>query len=144
MGRVRQAPAADVVLLVSAGEASHPAADLDLDAWGIEMRAALPAEAIELLRENPLRPLAILLSGDGRVAAAHAILAALKEAAPRVPVIFLDANPTTLSELAVRRAGVHFYTHVPPNVEELKAVLWALEGVSSRHEETPIAAPMGA
>ena len=43
--------------------------------------------------------------------------------APRVPIVFLDEKESADSEMKVRRAGVHYYSHLPANSEEIAAVL---------------------
>ena len=51
------------------------------------------------------------------------ILEAIKNVAPRVPIVFLDERKTADSEKTMRRAGIHYYSYLPANLEEIAAVL---------------------
>lgn len=116
------------VVLVTAGERhdSLPAEGLrsaDTDCVSLDTGAALA-----LLRSRPFSVRAIVVSGDGESAATRALLEAVKEAAPRLPIVFLDERDSATSEVKVRRTGVHYYTHAPASTGEISAVLHGLAG----------------
>ncbi|MFQ5718067.1 MAG: hypothetical protein ACE5IK_00825 [Acidobacteriota bacterium] len=84
------------------------------------------ADALALLRAEPLSVRAIVVSGDGESARTHALLADVKSLAPRLPIVFLDARESAVSEVTIRRTGVHYYTHAAASTSEISAVLHAL------------------
>ena len=84
--------------------------------------------ALALIRSRPFSVRAMVVSGDGESRAIQALLAAVKEFAPRLPIVFLDERDSTTSELIVRRSGVHYYTHAPAATGEISAVLHGLTG----------------
>ena len=96
-----------------------------------EVRQRVPAScvrldgesAISLLRSDPFSVTAVVLSGDGASPMTTSILEAIKNVAPRVPIVFLDERKTADSEKTMRRAGIHYYSHLPANLEEIAAVL---------------------
>lgn len=96
-----------------------------------EVRQRVPAScvrldgesAISLLRSDPFSVTAVVLSGDGASPMTTSILEAIKNVAPRVPIVFLDERETADSEKTMRRAGIHYYSHLPANLEEIAAVL---------------------
>lgn len=79
--------------------------------------------AISLLRSDPFLVTAVVLSGDGASPVTTSTLEAIKNVAPRVPIVFLDERETADSEKTMRRAGIHYYSHLPANLEEIAAVL---------------------
>ena len=79
--------------------------------------------AVAHLRANPLDVTAVVLCGDGNSNVSVAILDSLKSVAPRVPIVFLDERESPESEMNIRRAGIHYYTHLPANSGEIAAVL---------------------
>ena len=121
------ANAARAVVVVATGEQSEATAralhtvDPDCVVLGIDASLAL-------LRSRPFTVRAMVIAGDGESLATRALLAAVKEFAPRLPIVFLDERDSTTSELNVRRTGVHYYTHAPATTNEISAVLHGLMG----------------
>ncbi|TDI29019.1 MAG: hypothetical protein E2P03_10655 [Acidobacteria bacterium] len=111
------------VLVVPIGENDEPVCR--------EVRQRVPAScvsldgdsAISLLRSDPFSITAVVLSGDGASPMTTSILKAIKNVAPRVPIVFLDERETADSEKIMRRAGIHYYSHLPANLDEIAAVL---------------------
>ncbi|MCZ6600038.1 MAG: hypothetical protein O7A07_04280 [Acidobacteria bacterium] len=111
------------VLVVPIGDNDEPVCH--------EVRQRVPAScvrldgesAISLLRSDPFSVTAVVLSGDGASPMTTSILEAIKNVAPRVPIVFLDERKTADSEKTMRRAGIHYYSHLPANLEEIAAVL---------------------
>ena len=130
------------VLVVNAGCGEHclcndlarttQARCMDLDGDG----------AVEVLKADPFAVTAVVLSGDGASPVTTSVLEAIKEAAPRIPVVFLDARESVDSELTIRRAGVHYYSHLPADSDEIASVLTGLSqspryGEMEREIESP-------
>jgi DNA-binding NarL/FixJ family response regulator len=111
------------VLVVPIGDNDEPVCS--------EVRQRVPAScvrldgdsAISLLRSDPFSVTAVVLSGDGASPMTTSTLEALKKVAPRVPIVFLDERETADSEKTMRRAGIHYYSHLPANLDEIAAVL---------------------
>jgi DNA-binding NarL/FixJ family response regulator len=111
------------VLVVPIGDIEEPICH--------EVRERVPAScvlldgdsAISLLRSDPFSVTAVVLSGDGASPMTTSTLEAIKNVAPRVPIVFLDERETADSEKTMRRAGIHYYSHLPANLEEIAAVL---------------------
>jgi hypothetical protein len=82
--------------------------------------------ALETLRADPFTVTAVVLSGEGGSPVITAILDAIKEVAPRIPIVFLDETESVHAELSVRRAGVHYYSHLPADCTEIASVLSVL------------------
>ena len=87
--------------------------------------------ALSLLAAEPFAVTAIILSGKGSDISTLEALQAIKRRAPRVPIVFIDEDLGSQSELTVRRVGVHFYAHDPADPEEISAVLRLLTGLEA-------------
>jgi CheY-like chemotaxis protein len=90
--------------------------------------------AVAVLRSDPFAISAVVLSGDGASPVTAAVLDSIKQTAPRIPIVFLDEKESADSELAIRRNGVHYYSHLPVNRAEIASVLAGLRQESGRRE----------
>lgn len=70
---------------------------------------------------------ALVLSDAGAPASACAWIRRLRHRAPALPVIFLARRHSHETEMAVRRAGIHYYLHDTALEMELPMLLEALE-----------------
>jgi len=122
------------VLVIPAGHNDEPVCSAVRDCVPASCVSLDAESAFSFLRSDPFAVTAVVLCGDGKSAMSSAILESIKAVAPRVPIVFLDERESPESEMTVRRAGIHYYTHLPANSGEIAAVLTHLV-------EAPRAAP---
>lgn len=111
------------VLVIPSGRNDEPVCNA--------VRDRVPASCVRLdaesaflfLRSDPFAVTAVVLCGDGKSSTSSSVLEGIKAVAPRVPVVFLDERESADSEMTIRRAGIHYYTHLPANSGEIVAVL---------------------
>ena len=131
------------VLVVNAGCEEHRLCD-DLEETARARCVDLDGDdALVVLRSDPFAITAVVLSGDGESPVTTSVLEAIKAAAPRIPVVFLDARESVDSELTIRRAGVHYYSHLPADSNEIASVLTGLSqspryGEMEQENESPV------
>jgi len=111
------------VLVIPVGEDDEPVCSAVRDRVPASCVRLDGDSAISLLRSDPFAVTAVVLSGDGASPVTTSVLEAIKGVAPRVPVVFLDERETADSEKTMRRAGIHYYSHLPANLDEIAAVL---------------------
>ena len=101
------------------------------------------AAVLDVLRHDPFTVTVVVMSGDGESEVTLESISAIREASPRVPIVFLDEKESADSELQVRRAGVSYYAHVPANPSEISAVLAGFSGVPVRRSAHAELQPTG-
>ncbi|MFQ5766961.1 MAG: hypothetical protein ACE5ID_03135, partial [Acidobacteriota bacterium] len=129
VGESRAVKAARTVLLINGSLTEDSVLVRAVNGAGASCLQLDEAAALSFLRTNPFRVAAVILVGHGSSAPSGKLLEGIKQAAPRLPIVFVDSSSSMASELRIRRAGVHFYSHIPVNGEELEAVLALLAGV---------------
>jgi two-component system response regulator HydG len=114
-------------------QAEFVRAVLEADGWSV-LKATSGREALALLdagEEVDVVVSDLLMPGmDGK-----AVLAAMREQRPEVPVLILTAFATVDSAVELLHAGAHHYLAKPPKIEELRiAVRRAREATETRRE----------
>ena len=128
---------ANTVLVIPAGRTDEPVCSAVRQRVPVSCVRLDAESAISHLRVNPLDITAVILCGDGKSATSTAILDSIKSVAPRVPIVFLDERESSESELSIRRAGIHYYTHLPVNSGEIAAVLTHLAEAPRANQSSP-------
>jgi len=113
----------NTVLVVPTGQNDEPVSEIVRDQVQANCVSLDGESAVSILRADPFTVTAVVLSGDGEAPVTAAVLEAIKGVAPRVPIVFLDERESADSEKTVRRAGIHYYSHLPANSDEIAAVL---------------------
>jgi hypothetical protein len=111
------------VLVIPSGRNDEPVCNAVRDLVQAACMRLDADSAFSFLRTNPFAVTAVVLCGDGKSSMSSAVLEGIKAAAPRVPIVFLDERESAESEMTIRRAGIHYYTHLSANSEEIVAVL---------------------
>ena len=111
------------IVLVRAGECGNPIPAEVLTTAGVEWLILESRQAVDFLRAEPFTATAVVVAASGESLAALELVASLKSAAARIPIVFLDECNSASSEVRVRRTGVHYYAHIPVSPGEISAVL---------------------
>jgi hypothetical protein len=111
------------VLVIPSGRNDEPVCSAVRDRVPASCLSLDAESAFAFLRSDPFAVTAVVLCGDGKSSVTSAVLEGIKAVAPRVPVVFLDERESPDSEMTIRRAGIHYYTHLPANSGEIVAVL---------------------
>ncbi|MFQ5670962.1 MAG: hypothetical protein ACE5HD_10660 [Acidobacteriota bacterium] len=130
-------PQAATILVVNTGRADEPVPPDIVENDVAHLLRVDGDRALSLLRRDPFSVTAVILSGDGESPVTAAALQAIKGAAPRIPIVFLDEQLSTASERVIRQAGVHYYAHIPVNTTEIASVLTFL-AADDNHRPVPM------